>query len=96
MRLGECLRLRVKDIRFELMRIEVHDSKGGKSRLVPLPVLVVDPLRRLVKSRGALYERPRFLTSTFRVGFWRRPLKTLVSRLSFGRWPDLKWVLSCF
>jgi len=57
MRIGECLRLRVKDIRFDLMQIEVHDSKGGKSRLVPLPIRLVEPLRRLVKSRGVLHER---------------------------------------
>jgi hypothetical protein len=57
MRIGECLRLRVKDIRFDLMQIEVHDSKGGKSRLVPLPVQLVEPLRRLVKSRGVLHEK---------------------------------------
>lgn len=57
LRIGECLRLRVKDIRFDLMRIEIHDSKGGKSRLVPLPVQAVEPLRRLVKSRRVLHEK---------------------------------------
>ncbi len=57
MRIGECLRLRVKDIRFDLMQIEVHDSKGGKSRLVPLPIRLVEPLRRLMKSRGVLHEK---------------------------------------
>jgi integron integrase len=57
LRIGECLRLRVKDIRFDLMRIEIHDSKGGKSRLVPLPVQTVEPLRRLLKSRRVLHEK---------------------------------------
>lgn len=57
MRISECLRLRVKDIRFDLMQIEVHDSKGGKSRLVPLPARLVEPLRRVMKSRGVLHER---------------------------------------
>ena len=47
----------MKDIRFDLMRIEIHDSKGGKSRLVPLPVQAVEPLRRLVKSRRVLHEK---------------------------------------
>lgn len=57
LRIGECLRLRVKDIRFDLMRIEIHDSKGGKSRLVPLPAQTVEPLRRLLKSRRVLHEK---------------------------------------
>ncbi len=57
MRISECLRLRVKDIRFDLMQIEIHDSKGNKSRLVPLPEQLVEPLRRLVKSRGVLHEK---------------------------------------
>ncbi len=57
MRIGECLRLRVKDIRFDRMQIEIHDSKGSKSRLVPLPVQLVEPLRRLVRSRGVLHEK---------------------------------------
>lgn len=57
MRISECLRLRVKDIRFDLLQIEVHDGKGSKSRLVPLPVQLVEPLQRLVKSRGVLHAK---------------------------------------
>lgn len=37
MRISECLRLRVKDIDFDQMLIEIHNSKGDKSRFVPLP-----------------------------------------------------------
>ena len=37
MRISECLRLRVMDIDFDLMQIRIHNSKGSKSRLVPLP-----------------------------------------------------------
>ena len=33
----ECLRLRVKDIDFEINEIRVRNSKGNKDRLVPLP-----------------------------------------------------------
>lgn len=57
MRISECMRLRVKDIRFDLMQIEIHNSKGNKSRLVPLPVQLVEPLRRLMKSRQVLHEK---------------------------------------
>ena len=37
LRVMECLRLRVKDIDFGHGTIAIHDAKGGKHRLVPLP-----------------------------------------------------------
>ena len=37
LRVMECLRLRVKDIDFGHGTITIHDAKGGKHRLVPLP-----------------------------------------------------------
>ena len=57
MRISECLRLRIKDIDFDQMLIEIHNSKGDKSRFVPLPRQLVEPLRRLVEARRALHER---------------------------------------
>ncbi|MFY8201206.1 MAG: integron integrase [Pirellula staleyi] len=57
MRISECLRLRVKDIDFDQMMIEIHNSKGDNSRFVPLPRQLVEPLRRLVAARQALHER---------------------------------------
>ncbi len=57
MRISECLRLRVKDIDFDRMLIEIHNSKGDKSRFVPLPEQLVEPLRLLVDRRQALHER---------------------------------------
>ena len=57
MRISECLRLRVKDIDFDQMLIEIHNSKGDNSRFVPLPRQLVEPLRRLVAARQALHER---------------------------------------
>ena len=57
MRISECLRLRVKDIDFDQMLIEIHNSKGDKSRFVPLPKQMVQPLRRLMANRLALHER---------------------------------------
>lgn len=56
-RISECLRLRVMDIDFERMRIRVHDSKGNKSRMVPLPRKLVPKLERLLKWRAALHEQ---------------------------------------
>jgi hypothetical protein len=39
------------------MLIEIHNSKGNKSRFAPLPKQLVEPLRRLVKQREELHER---------------------------------------
>jgi site-specific recombinase XerD len=47
MRITECLRLRVKDIDFDQGLIEIHNSKGNKSRFAPLPKQLVEPLRKL-------------------------------------------------
>ena len=57
MRISEALRLRIKDIDFENSLIEIHQSKGSKSRIVPLPNEVVEPLPRLVRSRRVLHEQ---------------------------------------
>ncbi|WP_315852588.1 tyrosine-type recombinase/integrase [Rubripirellula reticaptiva] len=50
------IRLRVKDIDFDNGLIEIHGAKGNKSRLVPLPAELVEPLRRYVESRRSLHE----------------------------------------
>lgn len=45
LRVGEVVRLRVKDIDFERMTVAVLDAKGGKNRQVPLPVSVVESIK---------------------------------------------------
>lgn len=45
LRLMECLRLRIKDIDFELNQIVIHDGKGQKSRRTVLPEAVQEPLQ---------------------------------------------------
>lgn len=45
MRLMECLRLRVKDVDFDRRDIIVREGKGNKDRHVPLPQVLVAPLR---------------------------------------------------
>ena len=57
MRISECLRLRVKDIDFDQLLIEIHNSKGDKSRFVPLPRQLVGPLRKLLESRALVHEQ---------------------------------------
>ncbi len=55
MRISEAMRLRVKDIDFANRQIEIRDSKGGKSRLVPMPENLFEPLERWVASRTVLH-----------------------------------------
>jgi integron integrase len=45
MRLMECLRLRVKDIDFEMHTITLHETKSNRDRVTVLPQVVVEPLR---------------------------------------------------
>ncbi len=56
LRISEALRLRVKDFDFDQRQITVFCSKGKKSRLVPLPELLVEPLKRLIGRRRTLHE----------------------------------------
>ncbi|WP_233215835.1 integron integrase [Rhodopirellula bahusiensis] len=56
MRISEALRLRMKDLDFDRRVIEVHNSKGDKSRLVPMPEGVVADLRYWMESRRVLHE----------------------------------------
>ena len=45
MRLMECLRLRAKDIDFELQTITLRETKSNRDRVTVLPKVVVAPLR---------------------------------------------------
>ena len=46
LRLGEGLRLQVGDIDAARRRVHIRDAKGNKDRLVPLPQVTLDLLRR--------------------------------------------------
>jgi hypothetical protein len=56
MRISEVLGLRVKDFDFDRVLIQVQDSKGGKSRYVPLPESLVDRLKQEIRSRELVHE----------------------------------------
>ncbi|TWU17158.1 Tyrosine recombinase XerC [Novipirellula galeiformis] len=56
MRISEAIRLRVKDLDFDNRRVEIHQSKGGKSRVVPMPEKLVEVLTRYMATRAALHE----------------------------------------
>lgn len=56
LRLSEALGLRVKDLDFELGRIEVRAGKGGKDRVVMLPEALAADLRRAVQRVARVHE----------------------------------------
>ena len=57
LRLMECIRLRVKDVDFELAQIIVRDTKGGKDRVTMLPLNLAEPLRRHLLRVEAQHEQ---------------------------------------
>ncbi len=50
LRVSECLRLRVQDIEFDRLQINVRDGKGAKDRVTVLPPSLVTPLKEQLKS----------------------------------------------
>jgi integron integrase len=56
MRLLEGLRLRVKDVDFDMRQITVRDGKGAKDRVTMLPAALVEPLRRHLAQVKILHE----------------------------------------
>jgi integron integrase len=55
-RLMECIRLRVKDIDFEINEIRVHSGKGDKDRLVPLPKSIKTALKTHLERVKLIHE----------------------------------------
>jgi integron integrase len=48
MRLGECLRLRIKDLDFTYQQITIRDAKGYKHRITMLPQTLIAPLQQQI------------------------------------------------
>jgi len=85
LRLMECVRLRVKDLDFELHQVLVRDGKGRKDRVTMLPDALADPLR-------AQLERVRELHRTdVRAGCARVWLPTALGRKFPGAGSALEW-----
>jgi len=57
LRLMEALRLRIKDVDFELKIITVRQGKGSKDRVVPLPLSLIAVLRTQIAKVSALHEQ---------------------------------------
>ena len=57
MRLGECMRLRVKDIDFSYQQITIRDSKGSKHRVTMLPQSLIEPFQQQIKFAKCLHQQ---------------------------------------
>ncbi len=57
MRVLEALRLRVKDVDFDLRTLTVREGKGGKDRVTVLPERLVEPLKAHLAQVRALHAR---------------------------------------
>ena len=57
MRLMECVRLRVKDLDFEMKQITVRNGKGGKDRVTMLPEPMMRPLREHLRRVETIHEQ---------------------------------------
>ena len=56
MRLMECMRLRVKDVNFDLKTVTVRDPKNNRDRVTVLPSSVIEPLRTHLKRVAIQHE----------------------------------------
>ena len=56
LRLMECVRLRVKDLDFEMRQITVRDGKGGKDRITMLPERLIEPLANHLSRVRSIHE----------------------------------------
>lgn len=56
MRLMECMRLRVKDVNFEMRTVVIRDPKNNKDRVTVLPSSVIDPLQTHLKRVAIQHE----------------------------------------
>ncbi len=65
LRLMECLRLRVKDIDFELHQIAVRDGKGFKDRLTMLPETLIPQLQSHLQRTRRIHENDLALGNGF-------------------------------
>lgn len=60
LRINECLRLRIKDVDFPNNKLIVHEGKGDKEGIVPIPASLVDDLRAQVEYAVTVWQSDRF------------------------------------
>lgn len=56
MRLMECMRLRVKDVNFDLKTVTVRETKSDRDRVTVLPTSIIEPLQSHLKRVALQHE----------------------------------------
>jgi integrase len=85
LRVSDALRIRVKDLDFRRKQIAIQRSKGGKSRLVPMPASLIPALAALVQ------ERSRIQQNDLRAGFGWVHLPGQLAKKYPGQDHSLEW-----
>ena len=81
LRLMEVLRLRVKDLDFEMRQITVRDGKGFKDRVTRLPESLIEPLQRYLQKVKDIHQ------ADLRAGFGAVSLPYALER----KYPNVGW-----
>jgi len=85
MRLNECLKLRVKDLDFGRGQIHVHQAKGAKDRLVPLPPSLEKALKQQLEKAKGLHQQD------LKAGFGEVELPYALEKKYRGASREWKW-----
>jgi integron integrase len=56
LRIGDAVKIRIKDLSFERKQIHIHSGKGDKSRRVAFPECLHDPVRNQIESMRVLWQ----------------------------------------
>jgi len=60
LRINEALRLRVKDVDFDMQQLIVRSGKGAKDRITLLPDRLIEPLKQQIDSALYLHQADLF------------------------------------
>lgn len=55
LRIGDVVKIRIKDVSFERSQIHIHSGKGDKSRYVPFPKILHDSVKKQIESMRVLH-----------------------------------------
>jgi len=60
LRINECLNLRIKDVDFSMRKLIVHEGKGDKDGIVPMPSTLIDDMHRQAESALEIWKVDRY------------------------------------
>ena len=60
LRINECLQLRIKDVDLFTKKLIIHEGKGDKDGIAPIPTSLVDALRHQVEQSTKVWQNDRY------------------------------------